>query len=323
MKLLVCMHVFLGAVLLAIPNMTRREILFAVPVPPDFRQTPAGRHAINMFRLVVAAAVLAGIGALLLSPIQLIDTVQTIVTTGTLICAFLAYYRQYRTVTPYAAEIPRQRAASLTTAPDRLPSFVWLGGCPFIVLGVAALYLYLNWNRIPERFPVHWGINGPDQWGGRTIRGVYGELAFVAELCALLLTLGIASWYGARRSGSRPVILGGIIAIEFVIGCMFAVIAVQPVLGIPIWTIIVGTVAAIIPILVVMASKMSRLREPLDPTPQECWKGGIIYYNPNDPVLFVEKRGGLGYTFNFGNRWSWVLVAGLVVVVASAAFIVN
>jgi len=323
MKLLVSMHIFLGAVLLAIPNMTRREILFAVPVPPDFRQRAAGRHAINMFRLVVAAIVLVGIGALLLSPPQLIDTVQTVVIAGTLICAFLAYYWQYRTVTPYAVEIPRQRTASLTTAPDRLPWFVWLGGCPLAVLGAAALYLYFNWDRIPERYPVHWGFEGPNRWANRTIKGVYGELAFAAELCALLLILGIAAWYGARRSGSRPVILGGIIAIEFVMGCMFAVVAVQPVLGIPVWTIMLGTVAAIIPIIVVMASKMRQLREPLDPTPRECWKAGVIYYNPNDPVLFVEKRGGLGYTFNFGNRWSWVLIAGLAVVVASAVFVTS
>jgi len=323
MTFIICMQVLVGALLLAIPNMTRRTLLFAVPVPPDFRQGPAGRHAIAMFRLVVGGVVLAGLGVFLLSPARLFGTVQTVVTIVTLICSFVAFYWQYRSLTPYAVEIPRQRAATLTTAPDRLPWFVWLGGYPFAVLGAAALYLYLNWNRIPERFPVHWGFNGPDRWANRTIRGVYGELALAAELCALLLILGVAAWHGARRSSSRPVILGGIVAIECVIGCVFAVIGVHPVLGIPVWTIIPGTAAAIISIIVVMASKMSRLREPLDPTPQECWKGGIIYYNPNDPVLFVEKRGGLGYTFNFGNRWSWILIAGLAFMVASAVFVAS
>lgn len=322
MTFLICMYAFVGAVLFAIPNMTRREILFSVPVPPDFRLCPAGRHSITMFRLVVAAVVLAGIGALLLSPPQLIETVQPAVIGGTLITVFLAFYRQYRTLSRYAVEIPRQRAAVITTAPDRLPRFVWLGGSPFVVLGTAAVYLYLNWDRIPARFPVHWGVSGPDEWAGRTIKGVFGELAFAAELCALLVMLGIACWYGARRSSSRPVILGGVIAIEFVLGCMSAVMALQPVARIPFWTIALGTVAALIPILVVMASKISRLSEPLDPTPQECWKAGVIYYNPNDPVLFVEKRGGLGYTFNFANRWSWALLAGLLLVLTSSAFLV-
>ena len=32
-------------------------------------------------------------------------------------------------------------------------------------------------------------------------------------------------------------------------------------------------------------------------------------YNPRDPALFVEKRTGLGLTFNFGNRMSWIVLA--------------
>ena len=93
-------------------------------------------------------------------------------------------------------------------------------------------------------------------------------------------------------------------------------------LGIPIWAILVGLVAALIPIILAIVNGMSRPSEPLDPTPQECWKGAIFYYNPNDAALFVEKRDGFGYTFNFANRWSWILLAGLALVMASAPFVV-
>lgn len=31
--------------------------------------------------------------------------------------------------------------------------------------------------------------------------------------------------------------------------------------------------------------------------------GGLIYYNPDDPALFVEKRVGVGTTINIGNKW--------------------
>ena len=50
-----------------------------------------------------------------------------------------------------------------------------------------------------------------------------------------------------------------------------------------------------------------------DGTPDECWKLGQIY-NPNDPALMVEKRFGVGYTINFGNRASWLLIALLVLI---------
>src|SRR6201987_6566316 len=45
-----------------------------------------------------------------------------------------------------------------------------------------------------------------------------------------------------------------------------------------------------------------------DRTPDRCWKAGIFYVNRADPALFVEKRVGIGYTLNFGNPWSWVVL---------------
>jgi uncharacterized membrane protein len=45
-----------------------------------------------------------------------------------------------------------------------------------------------------------------------------------------------------------------------------------------------------------------------DRTPDACWKWGMFYINPNDPALFVEKRFGIGYTVNLGNRWSWIFL---------------
>lgn len=50
--------------------------------------------------------------------------------------------------------------------------------------------------------------------------------------------------------------------------------------------------------------------------PDEGWKG-IFYSNPDDPALFVPKRYGIGYTLNFGNRWSWIVVILIFVMVAA------
>jgi Family of unknown function (DUF5808) len=58
-------------------------------------------------------------------------------------------------------------------------------------------------------------------------------------------------------------------------------------------------------------------RPPLDPTPDECWKGGMIYYNPDDAALFVQRRDGMGLTFNMANRWSWLIQGSLIMILAS------
>jgi protein-S-isoprenylcysteine O-methyltransferase Ste14 len=96
MRLFLFVHISVGALLLGVPNMTRRELLFAVPVPPNFRAGTAGRHAIAMFRIVVAAVVLAGACAILLSPAQLINAVVPVVVLTPVIAGGSAFYWQYR-----------------------------------------------------------------------------------------------------------------------------------------------------------------------------------------------------------------------------------
>jgi uncharacterized membrane protein len=58
----------------------------------------------------------------------------------------------------------------------------------------------------------------------------------------------------------------------------------------------------------------SRANEPGAPRrePDDCWKLGVFYYNPDDPAVFIEKRSGLGYTVNFGNTWGWVITIAIV-----------
>lgn len=49
----------------------------------------------------------------------------------------------------------------------------------------------------------------------------------------------------------------------------------------------------------------------------ELYKLGIFYYNPKDPNLIVEKRNGLGWTFNFGHSisiWTFALILAIIII---------
>ena len=35
---------------------------------------------------------------------------------------------------------------------------------------------------------------------------------------------------------------------------------------------------------------------------------GILYYNPNDPSIWVDKRFGIGWTLNFAHKESLVII---------------
>ena len=50
----------------------------------------------------------------------------------------------------------------------------------------------------------------------------------------------------------------------------------------------------------------------------ECWKLGLIYFNRNDPALWVEKRFGIGWTVNMANPKSWFLLGGILLFVAAS-----
>ncbi|MCW5978918.1 MAG: DUF1648 domain-containing protein [Bryobacteraceae bacterium] len=323
MQLVLCaVYLFTGALLLALPNLTRRGILFAVRVPENFRDGREGRRAIGEYRGIVGAVLLAGVTALLLSPPATIGIAAAVIPLVQLVAAGTAFYRQHKRLRRFSVRDAGPRQVEVTSAPERLPWYAWLGAGPFAILLAAALFLNANWERIPERFPVHWGATGqPDRWAERSVRGVYGPLIFGAELAAFFVVMALAAWYGSRRSRSRITMLGFTIAIQYMLGVLFAMIALQPLFQIPVWVIVIAPMGFLVPALLIAARKMSEPGQAADPTPEDCWKAGIIYYNPDDAVLFVERREGLGYTFNFANPASWALVGLLAAVILSGFFI--
>ncbi|MBW7458027.1 DUF1648 domain-containing protein [Paenibacillus sepulcri] len=44
------------------------------------------------------------------------------------------------------------------------------------------------------------------------------------------------------------------------------------------------------------------------------WKGGFFYHNPEDPSFIVNKRYGMGWTFNMAHPVSWVVLGGILLI---------
>jgi uncharacterized membrane protein len=316
-------HLLMSLAMFSIPYMTRREILFGVIVPAGFRLRPEGRRAIRAFQMTVAISAIAGMAIIALWSSRL-AVVPVLASGGMMVLGFTAFVVQNRKLRAFAVRPRPVRELELSAEPERLPRFVWLGLLPLVILAATAFFLHAHWDSIPLSRPVHWGLDGlPNRWEDRTPRSVYGPLVFGGGMALWLFVFSLAIWYGARRSEPlrRPG-LGVFITLELAIGLILSGVAIQALIQLPMPLLTVISMAVILGSVTYLIRVNRNSRVPVDPTPAECWKGGILYYNPDDPVLFVGRRDGAGFTVNLGNPWSWVVI-GSPLVIALSGFLIS
>ena len=337
------------------PRLTRPDLYFAITVKPGFRDSEQGRALLSQYRFKVVAASLVATGVVALggfrSSLALLIAGLIVQEAG----ALFAYFAARAQVKPHAVEPTAVREAALSLRRQGLPGG-WLAQAgPFALLAAAAVYLQLHWSAIPERFPIHWGLNGqPNGWATRTVTGVYGPLLIAAAICAMLGGLA----YGVLR-GSRPIRIGGpsgqaeagfrstvaavLVGAEYLMAIVFTWTALalltHPGSESPQgWEILVLTLVfmiATVALLVRLGQGGTRAvqvsvaaaaedRQPVgDRTRDRYWKAGLLYVNSEDPAIFVEKRFGIGYTVNFGRPASWLMLAGLVLLPLVIALVVK
>ena len=51
------------------------------------------------------------------------------------------------------------------------------------------------------------------------------------------------------------------------------------------------------------------------------WKAGLVYVNPGDPAIMVAARIGVGWSFNLGNPFAWLIIAIIVATAVGLAVI--
>ena len=297
-------------------------IWFGVTVAPGYADGPDARRVLQRFRTAIWLLALAAAGmAVLGAPAEVPWALAAAVTLeiGGALAAFA--YARHQTL-PYAVRPSSERSASLTAAPEGMPGGIFAVLGPFAILAAAAVYLYLNWDLLPQRFPVHWDVLGAPGWAERSWQSVLAPL-FLGAVHAgfmLLIAFGIlrASPRGrvaanaAANTQFRRVILQFLVAAVWGMSVTLAVDALAPRSRNSLETLplllLLGLFALAIPFLVRLVLIGRSFRTGGDGTPDACWKLGFLYINPADPAIFVEKRLGIGYTCNFGNPTTWVFL---------------
>jgi uncharacterized membrane protein len=316
--------VFVALVFQFTPLLTRQGIYFSATVPSDFPRSAEGRRLLRSYRLQVA---LWSVGAILLAASL---TPQNPLLGSMAPLFFLiagvgfTYWRKFREVhTNYGVARPEIRQANLSSPPPGESFDLRLLLPPFLALGPVAAYLRLHWSQILESFPVHWGPNGqPNRWSGRDWYGVYGPLLIGAATNLFILALAWLIARESRQSMMRYITVRSVQFLLYPLTFTFAVVSLLPLLQLQASQVPVLMLAIVLFTFLAVAALLfwsyRKLNAPSaeqevvrEPQGDRYWKGGLFYYNPNDPAILVAKRVGIGYTLNFANKLCWLILAGI------------
>jgi uncharacterized membrane protein len=299
-----------------LPRLARPGVFFGVTVAPEFENRAEGRRILSRYRAWVwgaAAAALAptAIGIFALGPALPV------------IAGLLAFVQANRAAKPHAAGAGGVREAVLAPPPPGLTKPMLAGmAAPFAILAAAAVRLWLRQEELPARLPVHWGWDGrPDRWIEGTPTAAAAVLAANFAVLSVLAATILLIAYRTRRIATagpaaqaelrfRRLTIWTLITAQFLLamtGAWVVLPAFAP------W-ILLAPVIVLTVLLIRMGQGGARTARDApagDRTPDRCWKWGLVYVNPDDPALIVEKRFGIGYTLNFAHPAAWAIMAAL------------
>ena len=313
---------FVGALMALLPHISPHRYFFAITVPPGFRATAEGRAAMRRYQMWVAAGVALSLAAAVALNGRSADGAFLVAMLLPAAVGFGAYLRERSALSRYAAPLASVREAGISGEDDHLPRCVGLALPPFAAPLAAAAYLRAHWDEIPARFPVHFDAAGEaNRWVDKTPRGVYGPLLVCGAMLLMILLISLAMFHGARRGPQRTAIVKIVVAGTYLLAILFSLIGLMPLGQFSPMMLVAPTVVYVLIVVTWIYRMVRDPNMPADATPDECWHLGAVYFNRQGPAVFVQKRMGFGYTFNFGNGLSWLFIDCLVAGVAGMVLV--
>lgn len=339
---MVLMTAGLAVLVVFYPKLSQRDVYFGVTVAPDFRGSKEARKVLTLY---VSIVLVFGVAAVLMALFGTPEGRQPMMVLApflVVIGAVAGYVSGHRMTAPHRTAPTAVRRAALARRREGLPGGLLAQAGPFLLLVMASAWMILDWHRLPARLPIHWGEDGlPNGWTTKTPYHIFSQPVFFAGLCLFLALTAFSVLRYSRRSGTsdawgrfRRTLAEALLVLEYCVALSAVVPMFLPLVQTPAtvklctaFFLILSIVLpfALVIVLLVAVSRATSARSDTagaapegDGTPDACWHGGgIFYYNPHDPALWVRKRFGIGYTLNFANPWSWVFMGGTVAIVVA------
>jgi uncharacterized membrane protein len=262
----------------------------------------------------------------------------------TVLPAFILYILFYRQVRPFAASTENERFAS-SLRRRHLSDYtnIYLEAAVLLLTVLPSLLLVYYYPQLPERIPVHWDWLGrPDDWARKSFGTVFFLSALLIYMQGLFLLikrglLTVKMTLPAERTEEylegkekflrvimrlmdwarlfTALMMGGLL-LKIVFSSVPHLNPLDRLVLVLSFASTVLLVAGIIYFTVRLITidrwlkrTAGRVYVQRSRDAAHWYAGGLFYYNPDDPSLFVEKMVGFGYTFNMANRWVYIYLA--------------
>jgi uncharacterized membrane protein len=321
------------------PRRVRRGVYFGVTTGSEFASSDEGRALASKYSRWVWLGALCAVLVLFAAYQFEMPALFAAAIVAPMPFVVAGWVKAWHAASAHAIQPKSAGTAAVADQGSEFPVGLVLLALALLILAGSGLYLWSRWEQIPERFAIHYGADGaPNGFADKRFGTVFGPLLIGVGTTLMMLFFVFATAFGTRRGGSPEVLayrkrMGHMLgialgAVALVISLLFAWIALFPIMNpagasMPVWAPLIAVLAIIAAVVWPLMKMNEAPGGPGDGTPDDCWKWGMIYYNPNDPALLVEKRTGLGYTFNFANKLSWVFFVVLVIAIAAPVLLMK
>lgn len=351
---------FLVVIEMAIPYLVKRNIVFGVSIPDGNVHDEKLIFYKKIYSLLVFVFSIIVIGSYLLwtansrlseekhAIVTLVIQFSLIFWSTALYFYFHAKTLQRKRNQKWGENLKEVKITDLAvrTQDEMLPWYVFL--IPMVVTLGFIGYTLLNYNNMPARIPMHWGSDGkPNSFTEKNPFSVNALLFILLTIQVMFLGMNVATKRSGiklsatrinasriRQLSLRKYSSWFLFMISVLITLLFSFLQLTTIHAGLMNNVVILLVPVIFTLIILIGSivfavKVGNAGDKFDLDPSmgitdvdedRYWKGGIIYFNKNDPSIVVEKRFGIGWTINFAHPIGLLILLGPIVVILLIAF---